>query len=172
MNSQITPVKDSPSLKAIWNDMFLTKDPFELPFQPTIAHYMIFYPTYGYHLTKEQYSAVVEAAKAIGDTGFYISVVEYDGDFFEKGEHWLCPFSPHEDYLKLPLVLENAIYSRSGKWGLIISHEDHAIIGGSDAFVRELRSNYNNWETDILELRVYWKDNKNSDWLEKVLASL
>jgi len=32
-------------------------------------------------------------------------------------------------------ILENAIYSTKGKWGLWFSSDNHAIIGGSELFV-------------------------------------
>ena len=126
---------------------------------------MIFYPTKGYHLSEKQYKAMAAAAIASGDEGFIVSIIEGEGDIVARGEHWWCEYPTYTEYLSLPLVLENAIYSKNATWGMMISHEDHAVIGGDEKFVDTLRAAYPEWRIDIQELTRFWKDNPNGSWV-------
>ncbi len=150
--------------------IFISDDPFGWPFAERIKSGMLFYPTAGYHLSKSQYNAVVAAAKANGDEGFIVSVVEGEGEIIGRGESWWCKYPNYEDYLGLPLVLENAIYSKRGSWGIMISHEDHAIIGGSAGFVEMLRAGYPEWREDVQKLTEVWKDNPCGAWTATVAS--
>lgn len=165
-NAEIIP--NGGSLKKIWESLFVSDNPFEWPFSSDIESRMLFYPTEGYHLTETQYSAIRGAAKRVGDKGFLISIIEGQGEVFDRGEHWWCEFPPYEEYLRIPLVLENTHYSKSGCWGIIISHEDHAFIGGKGEFMKEVRDRYSNWQKDWDEFQAFWEDNLNSGWLEGI----
>ena len=123
--SRIERVKDSTLLRQWWDAVFATKDPFGIPFRELITSYMVFFETAGYHLERNQYDALVGAAKSIEDRGFLLSEVEWAGDFFAKGSHWWCEFPRYEDYIAKGLGIENAMYSRRGEGGILISHELH-----------------------------------------------
>jgi hypothetical protein len=132
---------------------------------------MIFYPTEGYHLSKTQYEAVISGIKALGEEGFVLSEIEYDGDFFKRGRHWWCKCPPYDDYASLPLTLENALYSRNSKWGAVISHEDHAVLGGCRTFIDEIRTKYPKAPTDLRRLRQFWNLHRNASWIEAIPKS-
>jgi len=119
-----------------------------------------------------QYSALVSAIQAVGETGFLLSVAESEGQSFLDRDwgHWSCDLPPYEAYSALDLTLENALYSRDGHWGVLISHEMHALVGGTEAFVAALDGCYRGWGDDLRMLREAWSDNPNGDWLESTLS--
>jgi hypothetical protein len=133
---------------------------------------MFFYPTGGYHLAEHQYNALVEAARDVHDRGFFLTVTEYGKNFLSLGEHYWCEFPSFLDYKKLVLSLpplENALYSKEGRWGMLLSHEDHAIVGGDAVFVSKLKDLYPRWKSDLAELQEIWRGNPHGDWLVSVL---
>lgn len=72
----------------------------------------------------------------------------------------------------MPLGLENALYSRNGTWGVLISHEMHALIGGNEEFMTALSEQHPRWAEDLSRLREYWAENQNATWLEDVVYRL
>jgi len=158
----------SESIRSAWKKIFHHNDPFRDPFQHSIDARLLMYPTYGYHLTEEQYSAFILTATNVARTTFYVSVVEYTGDFLARGEHWHCAMPEYEEYRSLPLVLENAIYAEDGTFGIVISHEDHALIAGTEEFVSKLKGNYSSWEEDQRNIKNEWTN----EMLMPVLAAL
>lgn len=153
-------------LRRIWDSVFTSDDPFGWPFRSNIHEPLVFHPTDGYHLSVEQYAAVLRAAKTIGDSEFIVSITEGEGDVIERGEHWACKCPAYSDYLGLPLVLENSVYSPTSRWGLMVSHEQHAVVGGSVTFIKIVRNVYPSWRDDLRELKETWKANPNSGWLD------
>lgn len=154
-------------LRAAWKSIFAGRDPFADSLQAHLQRCGMFFPTDGYHLTDEQYASVMSAARAVGDSQFVVSEVEYADDFFRRGRHWLCPADDLRSYLELPLVLENAVYSPAGKWGVLVSHEQHAIIGGVSLFCRSIK--YDGWERDRAALLSAWSRSEHRGWLEPLL---
>jgi hypothetical protein len=67
-------------------------------------------------------------------------------------------------------VLENALYSTSGQWGVILSAEDHAVVGGSKEFMTAFKNSYPQWSLDLEAFASYWSEygkSRNTDvtWL-------
>lgn len=166
----IDTVRDPALVRRAWSTVFTSTDPFRVPFRPELGSLVILCPTDGYHLDPQQYSAITTAANRIRDGSFLVSVVEYGEDFVEKGEHWLCTDLTYRDYLRLPLVLENAIYSCDGRWGCLVSHEDHALVSGLPEFMAALRENYPDWRTDAERFRAAWQGASQPDWVLSLLA--
>lgn len=168
----IKEVKNKIKLKQKWDSIFCSPDPFGIPFYDSLTTFLVFYPTEGYYLSKSQYFAITEAAKQFGDKGFWLSETEWHrGDFF-TGQHWWCDFPSYEDYLRLSLPLENAMYSQCADWGLIISHEDHAIVGGTRQFIGEVKLRYPNWPSDLEDLDKFWSKNPDGGWVNKVINKI
>jgi hypothetical protein len=168
----ITPIVDVEPLRRGWRGIFASTDPFDVPFRSDVSACMIFYPTEGYHLTEAQYAAVTGAARQAGETRFVLSVVEYAGDFLQKGDHWACAYPEYQAYASLPLGLENALYSERSRWGVLVSHEGHAMVGGSDDFIRRVRELYPDWQADVARLREDWRENPNGAWVEITLRKI
>jgi len=114
--TKISSPGDRQNLRAAFDLVFATNDPFDYPFQSAVQASMVFYPTDAYWLTPAQYVAVVGAARDVGHTRFFLSLVEFSGDWVERGDHWSCEFPPHEAYQRIDMPgLENALYSPAGK---------------------------------------------------------
>jgi hypothetical protein len=122
---------DISKLKNIFSKVFINNDPFDKMFSSSIESKMILYPTNGYHLSKEQYCALIRTNEIFGYKSFYVSEIE--GEPFKKNDP--CKIHPqqhfeldittsYDEYEKLTIILENALYSHTGTWGVIISHED------------------------------------------------
>lgn len=158
-------------LIAAWRRVFLATDPFAWPFTSAVEECKILYPTDGFHLSRSQYSAFINAVKSVGDEGFFLSIVESEDLSFlsRPSGHWWCEFPDYEDYCQINLALENAMFSPSFHWGVLVSHEMHALAGGSAEFMEAFAQNYPNWKEDVQALRLAWLGNPNSDWVESVI---
>jgi len=169
--SRVNESHDTSAIRSSWERIFSTNNPFGWPFCAKFDFCRIFYPTQGYHLSRNQYSVVIDVLDAIGENRFLISIVESDGlSFLDRNwGHWLCTRPSFEEYLDIPLTLENALYSESGRWGVLISHEDHALIGGDESFMRALGERYVRWADDLWKLRDAWSNNPNAEWLESLI---
>jgi len=165
---------DLSGIRSAWQRVFSTNDAFAWPFQDTVEIGRVFYPTDGCHLTREQYSSLVSAIRNVGETGFFLSVVESEGLSFLDRDwgHWSCGLPSYEEYSELNLTLENALYSKDGYWGVLVSHEMHALIGGTKAFMTALGDHYQGWTDDLRMLREAWSDNANATWLEPTVSRM
>ncbi len=164
-------------LKKAFFNVFSNNNPFGKMFVPSISHKIILYPTNGYYLSYEQFAALTHTIQAIGETSYYFSEIE--GQAFIKNN--ACSIHPHEhlkldinttyyEYEKKTIIFENAFYSSSGRWGVIVSHEEHAVIGGCKEFITIFKTAYPKWKNDqkkFLEALEYWGKLSNSDlsWL-------
>jgi hypothetical protein len=171
---RIRALTDLPFIRSAWQEVFKTNDPFCWPFQSKIPTARIFFPTDGYHLTPQQYSALTNALRQCGESAFCLSVVEaVELTFLDRWSgHWKCDLPTYAEYRELPLGLENTLYSESGSWGVLISHEMHAFIGGSAAFMSMVGDSYPNWDEDLGALKAEWSANPNAGWLEPVVPRL
>lgn len=160
--------------KSAWRSIFSGNDHFEWPFRQEVEICRLFYPTDGLHLTKAQYSALTGSMQEVGESGFYLSIVESQGSAFlgRNWGHWSCDLPSYEAYGELRLTLENALYSREGRWGVLISHEMHALIGGTSTFMAHLTKRYPHWAADLRLLREDWTDKANADWLKPIMDRL
>jgi hypothetical protein len=166
--------------RAFWK-IFSSKDPFDTVFQETIEHKILLFPTVGYYLQDVQFDALIQAIEEVGESTFHVSEIE--GDCFTKSSsdqayeqgHWNCTTQlSYEEYLNIPLVLENAIYSPSGKWGVLLSHEGHAVVGGGLSFIRKFQSLYPQHDTCSVHFIEQWSHNEaefgsNLDWVKNFL---
>ena len=71
-------------------------------------------------------------------------------------------------------MLENAIYSTSGTWGLLFSHERHAVLGGPTQFVRAITEMLPNPVGQVEKFLATWKQHhvrfgSNLDWFPCLL---
>lgn len=156
--SKIRELEYSEKIDKKWRQVFIGNDPFKDPFSKSVTSRIIFYPTYGYHLTEAQYRAFSAALRRMGISEFYLSIIEFSGAFLEKGRHWFCELPSYKQYLQLPLTLENCIYSKEGIFGIMISHEDHAWIGGKGEFVNTVKAEYKTWKNDIRNFEKHWPE--------------
>jgi hypothetical protein len=162
----------------VFTSVFTSNDPFNKPIASSLYCRAILYPI-AYKLETIELQAVALAAQAVGDNGFYLTVTERPNEVEQdRPYHWYIPVEDLESYYKLssPFVLENTLYSHEGKWGMIISHEQHAVIGGSDLFLDTLFSHLLvSADQQLTEFLSTWKENytrfqTDIAWLPELLA--
>lgn len=156
MTSKISDPNLLMKAKEAFTTLFKSPDPFDEPFQPNTSIRKILYPT-EYELSEEQYAAIASAAIALGESTAFISETEghKKGLGFEDWGHWRIDLRdypyPAMRNLEWCSLMESSIYSINATWGLIISHEQHAVIGGPLNFFEMLRTNLPDLENQIQE---------------------
>lgn len=165
--------------------VFSNDDPFDKPFTPNIPARKIIYE-YFYRIESPLIEAIVAAASSIGDTGFYFSALwRLDDEVTEEPYHWYIPLSEISTYIAgrdevfgTALHVENVLYSPQGKWGVMMSHEHHGLLGGSPSFMAEVCRLVPDLEQQVfgfLKYWQYWKTQPNSfraDWLPGLLTQV
>ncbi len=174
-------VEAEPILRRI----FSNDDPFEQPFTPNVPARKIIYE-YFYQIEPPLIEAIVAAASSVEDKGFYFSALwRLKDKVTEEPYHWYIPFSEISTYIAgsdevfgAALHVENVLYSPQGKWGVMMSHEHHGLLGGSQEFMAEVCRLVPNLEQQVfgfLEYWQYWKNQPNSiraDWLPELLTQV
>lgn len=141
--------------------VFVNNNAFDRPFAPNIIGRRIIYPCYS-ELEERLVNAVISAAAALGDSGCYLSLVGISGSY-EDPNHCYIPLSEFiEAYagtdedkligtrLKMnPYGLETIIYSATGKWGILTSHEMYGLLGGSLEFIDQIRASVANLDEQV-----------------------
>ncbi|SFC82962.1 hypothetical protein SAMN04488168_11058 [Bacillus sp. 491mf] len=185
MINEITNENTKQDLMHTFEKIFMSTNPFQYVFTKNIKEVIILFPTDGYYLTEKQFIALQETMVTFKENEFYISEVE-GTDIFKNVEktnsyqsrHWIIDdVTSLHDYDEVQLFLENAIYSTQGKWGLIVSHEEHALLGGTSEFIRRFKMNYPEWEECTNNLLKQWKDNErlygaSSIWVDNLIKSI
>lgn len=157
-----------------WHQVFCSVDPFGWPFCPAITDGGILFPTDGCHLSREQFDVLARVVVRSGETHCYLAVVEgSEGSGVTLGDEvFVVDFADYDGYARLHLTLENAIYSMNGTWGLLISHEMHAVFGGSADFV----STFNQFDGSSAEqwrnFRAQWQAAEHVQWLAMIASHL
>ena len=101
----------------------------------------------------------------------HIAEVEWDGDdFLSVGGKWSGPLPSLADYESIPLILENAIFGLG--WGVLVSHEDHAVLGGSSRFVAAFKQAHPSWHDETNALLAEWSGHPNGDWATTLAAKV
>jgi hypothetical protein len=149
------------------------------PFRAQLGARMLIYPTDYTMLTSEQFQALSAGAALMGDTSAY--VVPYgtlDAGWAGTYDHRLIDLGNYGDY-RPPgaLVLEHLLYSPTGRWGIVTSDGGEAIVGGSDAFVEEIRSQVGDAEEDmamafVRDQRAVGQGGGNIEWLRPLLRHI
>ncbi|NMH68003.1 hypothetical protein HF072_04340 [Bacillus sp. RO3] len=152
-------------LKEVFQSIFQKSDPFGNPFQESLTEKVLIFPTNGYDLHENQFQALMNTIEQVGQGTFCVS--ESEGDSFNLShdfhsdlapQHWAAGSTmTYEDYQSIPLVVENALYSLQGQWGLQVSHEDHAVLAGDLLFIDTFKKAYPEWEEDQEKFLQFWK---------------
>jgi hypothetical protein len=120
--------------------VFAEVDPFGAPFTDGIVARALLFPI-SYELEHGQIAALADAAQALGDETIFLEVVELAEE--EPGRYWESSTDGRGPYdvVENP-GLETALFSPAGTWGMLISHEDHAVVGGPAGFVQMLAEHF------------------------------
>ncbi len=148
----IKSIIDTTLLREAYQRVFRLRDPFTPAGQPEMPVKVVLFPTDNYHLTAEQFRALTGALLDCGEREFFISEIEVEPDPFDTGDHWVCEEPSFSEYTNLLIVIENALYSSSGSWGILLSHELHALLARHPSFQDAPKKRYQNWKKDQNEL--------------------
>lgn len=162
-----------------FRNVFASFDPFSEPLRPDLEDRALVFPI-AYRLTEDQFAAVVRAARISGDPGICVSAVEGGEDAdYPFPRHWYLQLWETSEYQRLTGigVLENAIYSPLGKWGIMVSQSDHAVVGGAKTAVEEILSAFPSREDSLREFLDYWDYNErvhgvSLSWLPSLLTNV
>lgn len=157
--------------------VFRSFDPFDEPFQASIEGRLILYPAVGYELPDAWLLALVRATRAIQEDRAYYGVVEaataatldevWDLELSQETARWFEESA--EDGTRNPIA-ESAFWSVTGRWGLLISHRQHIVVGGPESFVRVLRSEIHGADQGVIDfVRAVAGDEHSDGWLPSLL---
>lgn len=153
-----------------WGLAFQSVDPFGWPFASSLSYGRIIFPTDGCQLFREQFEALARVANMHGETHCYLAVVEgherIEGD--QDEQLFTVDLSDYESYASLHLTLENALYSMSGMWGMLVSHEMHAVLGSNASFISEFNKIDRSAERDWKDFLDQWRDDRHIDWVADI----
>jgi hypothetical protein len=160
---------------AFWS-LFQSVDPFDEPLRPGVEARALLYPE-SYMLEEAEFAAVARAGREVGDTHVIVSITEEFGvTAGADANHWQLRGTDYAAYQRLASVgvLENALYSPSGRWGLLMSHEQHAIAGGTARFIHELLATHPEWQKSPTRFVDDWlyrhhHDHVDASWVPQVL---
>jgi hypothetical protein len=144
--------------KSFWS-VFQNTNAFDAPVRQGMQAKALLYPV-SYLLDENEFAALASAAQAEGDDSLYLSITEefadYDGT---NASHWLLNYWEYSEYCELDRigVLENAMYSPAGRWGILISQEQHAIAAGTKSFIESLHSNHPEWRESLTAFTEDWR---------------
>ncbi len=169
----IQKLQDSSKVQSYIASVFRSTDPFSDAAIESLPVRAVLYPTYGYHLDERQFKALLHAVEENGQDEFFISQVEIkETDRFPDDWNWRCIRPSYTEYLDLPLVVENAIYSANGSWGILVSHEDHALLVCDHNFWYAFVNCYSDWEEDFIQFVEYWKQIAAKEWYDEFIDAL
>jgi hypothetical protein len=173
----ISKAADIQEMRDSFYEIFRSRNPFGPAGNSLMTRRVVLYPTYGYHLEENQFQALVDASSECGEKSFFISEVEHEPDPFATDHHWVCTSPTYAEYSNLPLSVENAIYSSSRKWGILISHEDHGLLASKDSFWEAFQKRYPHWKDDHKKFVEVWRQNEMNlgtdvSWLKDFLDHL
>ena len=124
---------DLPRVRAAQRKVFARLDPMEPPFHPWIPERAILHPSHT-HFRGSELDALVAAARAVGDAGFYVSLIDSHSTPAEPGD-WYIPLDDLSTYSDSDVGIDSAMYSPNGRWGIITCHEHFSLAGGSSLFI-------------------------------------
>lgn len=187
----ITHVEFTNKLEPILRQVFVNDNPFIAPLNDRVEARAIVYPcSAGYWIEPPLTDAIITAASNLGDNGCYISIFWRPQN---EPWHWYIPFDEFIEvyveesekfaeyqFSQQATFSESVIYSPRGKWGIILSHEFHGVIGGPAEFIEDIRSVVPFFDKQVyafLERLRYFKQTYRSelvtlDWLPELLTNV
>jgi hypothetical protein len=155
-----------------WNRVFRSTDPFGWPFSSSVSTGRVLYPTDGCQLSREQFNAVAEMAANKGEARCYLAVVEGHAaiDPSDDTKIFVVDLSDFDAYSGLHLTLENALFSVSGAWGILISHEMHGVLGGNSALITEFDQKDQSGNEQWREFLLQWAEEKHKGWVTEIAS--
>lgn len=150
---------------------------YDIPFSNQIKNKYILHKCV-YELPESLLRSLIYTAQQVGDKGAYVSVITNEETESEVHTyHWYVDFSElHQSgYLAGPTMY--VIFSPSGKWGVIFSFDQFALLGCNDEFAQIIEKTYPQIRTEVYDFLSYWKDYEKevyvcTTWIPQLLYHL
>lgn len=168
-------------LKESFYRVFKSHNPSEPAGREELPIKAVLFMTDSYHLEQHQFYALANTLRARGESEFFITETEGAGDPFDptnpKRGSWICVNPTFAEYAGVPTGIENAVYSKSGSWGILLSHELHGLLVCGHQFWSTFQKWYPLWEHDVKEFVEFWRANEEEhgsehEWLRPLLSHL
>jgi hypothetical protein len=172
--------------ESILRQVFTNDDPTENPFSVNILERLIVSPWD--NVKTKLIEAVITAASNSGDKNCYLANLgQYKG---EANHCYMSLTELHDEnaYLSYGTVVDGVnldiflwidyiIYSDRGSWGIMISHEDFAVIGGSSEFICKLHELVADLDRQVYPFLEKFKSlsvmlHRDFDWIPKLLTHI
>jgi hypothetical protein len=177
----IQPFDDSKLMKESFCQVFKSHNPFEPAGRDDMPIKTILFMTDSYHLEQQQFYALANTLNDLAESEFFVTEIEGVANPFDtinsKRDSWLCVNSTFKEYTQIPTGIENAVYSKSGSWGILLSHELHGLLVCEDRFWSVFQKWYPLWEDDVRGFIEFWRTNEKENgvkhkWLRPLLSHL
>jgi hypothetical protein len=156
--------------------IFIRDDPYDAPFAPEIQARRILF-MYDYEMEPPLRDAIIDTAAARGEEAFYYSILGYHSSETAMPiyQTWYVPFTDLVSYHARVEPVENVIYSPSGLWGIMSSHESHGLLGGTADFIEAIRQRVPDLDQQVVAFIERWNNykvdyNANIQWLPHLLT--
>ncbi len=157
------------------NRIFASDDPYEEPFLPEVGSRALLFPM-GYRHEGRELEAIRAAAASLGETACYLQLYQFTED---EWPYWELELSDADPWAGIPFILENSLFSRDGRWGMLVSDENHGLAAGDETFVETLVSGLDppDLEAHALLFLAQWVElradtGQSYGWLPVLLAHL
>lgn len=171
-------------VKPLIEALFENESPFSPnPFSEKVEEKRILFDWgFKYSVEEPLLPAMIEAAKHVGDSGFYLR-----GHLPQEEDAvaWYVPFSDIEPYtqrqhspLRSATSFEQTLISPNGQWGIITSHETHMLLGGTKKFIKKLEELSPGINNQVFQFIEHWQEVKNSggtstaSWLPELMKQV
>jgi len=161
--------------KAAFDKVFMDPDPFGAPFRTGIEPRLLLCP-FNYAAVDPWEKPFVSGLRRLNESWFFVSVMDRPPAGEQKMPyHWRVTIEQIDAYGRGLPSLENTVYSGSGTWGLIASHEDFALIAGPEELINEFKFSIPDLDQrihDFLDLWASYHVENQADvkWIGTMLA--
>jgi hypothetical protein len=118
--------------------VFAELDPFGAPFTEDVSERALLFPI-SYELEPGQIAVLRDAARTLGDETIFLEVLLLHP---REECYWELSTDDRAPYHLVDPFLETALFSPAGTWGMMISHEDYAVLGGPPDFMRTMAAHF------------------------------
>lgn len=118
--------------------IFAELDAFGSPFADGVVERALLFPV-PIELEPGQIAALRAAARAVGDETIFMEEIESSR---HEERFWELSTDEGAPYVVADPWLDTALFSPAGTWGVLVSHEDHAVLGGPPEFMRMVAAEF------------------------------